>query len=262
MRFFSVLLAVSSILSIAWSYKLGTQNRQRYVSTASAARLYRAPSALYAKKRTNIAKKLTAPEEEDEAVPPPAAAPAAPAAAPPPPAVVEKVVEVKQVEDRPRQDPDRVVSEYDSDVRLQFGRSLESDTKEVSPSPGSDVWTGKVARATNRGRPSAKGIFADLEKDLESFDKRSKLVDYQSDVARMIDEKKADDDSIANKFKQVFSTVLIADFFVVLVFLLWFLLAAALQGTYPVVLERFQDIFQVCLEYEYIHVYMYTCIHV
>ena len=38
--------------------------------------------------------------------------------------------------------------------------------------------------------------------------------------------------------------MLIADFFVVIVFLLWFLVAAALQKTYPVVLERFQDIFQ------------------
>lgn len=37
---------------------------------------------------------------------------------------------------------------------------------------------------------------------------------------------------------------MIADFFVVMFFLIWFLLAAALQSTYPVVLERFQDIFQ------------------
>ena len=40
------------------------------------------------------------------------------------------------------------------------------------------------------------------------------------------------------------TSVLIADFFVVMFFLIWFLLAAALQSTYPVVLERFQDIFQ------------------
>jgi hypothetical protein len=39
------------------------------------------------------------------------------------------------------------------------------------------------------------------------------------------------------------SLVLVVDFFVVLVFLVWFLLGAALQSTNAVVLERFQDIF-------------------
>ena len=44
--------------------------------------------------------------------------------------------------------------------------------------------------------------------------------------------------------KNIVSFVLIADFFVVIVFLLWFIVAAATQKTTPVILERFQDIFQ------------------
>ena len=50
--------------------------------------------------------------------------------------------------------------------------------------------------------------------------------------------------SVVDKVKDILSTVLIADFFLIMAFLLWFIVAAALQSTYPVVLERFQDIFQ------------------
>ena len=44
--------------------------------------------------------------------------------------------------------------------------------------------------------------------------------------------------------KDVVGLVLIADFFVVIVFLVWFLFAAAMQSTNPFFLEKFQDIFQ------------------
>lgn len=50
--------------------------------------------------------------------------------------------------------------------------------------------------------------------------------------------------SVFDKVKDILSSVLIADFFLIMAFLLWFIVAAALQSTYPVVLERFQDIFQ------------------
>eukprot|EP01036_Dinobryon_divergens_P025684 gene25684-34257_t len=50
--------------------------------------------------------------------------------------------------------------------------------------------------------------------------------------------------SVVDKVKDILSAVLIADFFLIMAFLLWFIVAAALQSTYPVVLERFQDIFQ------------------
>ena len=44
--------------------------------------------------------------------------------------------------------------------------------------------------------------------------------------------------------KDVVGALLIADFFVVIAFLVWFLFAAAMQSTNPFFLEKFQDIFQ------------------
>jgi hypothetical protein len=49
--------------------------------------------------------------------------------------------------------------------------------------------------------------------------------------------------NVEKNIKNIFSLVLIADFFIVIFFLIWFLIAAALQSTNPFFLERFQDIF-------------------
>jgi len=59
-----------------------------------------------------------------------------------------------------------------------------------------------------------------------------------------IDQSSGGDNSIIEKFKDFISAILIADFFLIMFFLLWFLLAAVLQSSFPVILERFQDIFQ------------------
>lgn len=85
-------------------------------------------------------------------------------------------------------------------------------------------------------------LFDELEGDLASFESRSRLIDYQSKLIKP--EAIKEDGAIMKYLKNSVSTVLIVDFFVVIVFLVWFLAAAALQKTYPVVLERFQDIFQ------------------
>ena len=47
-----------------------------------------------------------------------------------------------------------------------------------------------------------------------------------------------------SSIKNAISTILVADFFLVIIFLLWYILAVITQSTTPVVLERFQDIFQ------------------
>jgi hypothetical protein len=49
---------------------------------------------------------------------------------------------------------------------------------------------------------------------------------------------------VVKAVKNALSLVLVADFFVVIVFLVWFLAAAAMQKANPFLLERFQDIFQ------------------
>eukprot|EP01031_Cornospumella_fuschlensis_P035057 gene35057-42457_t len=50
--------------------------------------------------------------------------------------------------------------------------------------------------------------------------------------------------SLGSKFQNFLSVLFVVDFFVILVFLAWFLAGVATQSTVPVVLERFQDIFQ------------------
>jgi hypothetical protein len=53
-----------------------------------------------------------------------------------------------------------------------------------------------------------------------------------------------EENKIFKFIKTTVSSILVADFFLILFFLVWFLAAAALQSSYPVVLEKFQDIFQ------------------
>jgi hypothetical protein len=75
-----------------------------------------------------------------------------------------------------------------------------------------------------------------LEKDISRFEMKK---------STMSSVKEEDDDrGILKSINDILAVVLIGDFFLVIFFLLWFLVAAALQSTYPVILERFQDIFQ------------------
>ena len=68
---------------------------------------------------------------------------------------------------------------------------------------------------------------------------------YENAVSESIkNPKPSEDASILDKLKDAINAILIADFFLIIFFLVWFVAAAALQSTYPVVLERFQDIFQ------------------
>jgi hypothetical protein len=98
---------------------------------------------------------------------------------------------------------------------------------------------------TNAKRDDEQLLPAGFQSDLDDF--RLTMSSYQSQIAP-ISQSTAPSQSSSNSFieglKSAFTTLLIADFFVVIVFLVWFLAAAALQSSYPVVLERFQDVFQ------------------
>lgn len=71
-----------------------------------------------------------------------------------------------------------------------------------------------------------------------------RIQDDISDFERMgsLREKKVEEpeNGVAKALKNVFAAVFIADFFVVIVFLIWFLAAAAMQKTNPFLLEKFQ----------------------
>jgi len=87
-----------------------------------------------------------------------------------------------------------------------------------------------------RARP---GINEQLQSDISSFEERA----LQAARERNSGNESTKENGAVSGFKSVFSAILIADFFVVIVFLVWFLAAAALQSTNPWLLERFQDIF-------------------
>ena len=87
-----------------------------------------------------------------------------------------------------------------------------------------------------RARP---GINEQLQSDISSFEERA----LQAARERNSGSESTKENGAVSGFKSVFSAILIADFFVVIVFLVWFLAAAALQSTNPWLLERFQDIF-------------------
>ena len=225
----SAVWLVASLLNIVRSFNISPSACIKYprylITTTSATPLHhRSASTLYAKKRTNISKKLREHNLVDN----------------------EEEVEEGQRQEEDKQNDavsEPIVSLYESDVRMQIGSNIRDNAVVREASQQSTTTT--TATTTLSSLSSSKnGIFADLEKDLESFEKRSKLIDYQSNVAKIDEKNKAENNSLANTAKNVFSAILIADFFVVLVFLVWFLAAAALQSTYPVVLERFQDIFQ------------------
>ena len=71
-----------------------------------------------------------------------------------------------------------------------------------------------------------------LKKDISDFNALSTKAEDKSE------------NQLLATLKNAFAVFLIADFFVVLAFLAWFLAGVALQSTNAVVLERFQDIFQ------------------
>ena len=80
---------------------------------------------------------------------------------------------------------------------------------------------------------------ATISSELREFQRTTTVQNSSDDI-----NEDGGDNSITEKFKDFIGTVLIADFFLIIFFLLWFVTAAVLQSSYPVVLERFQDIFQ------------------
>jgi len=97
--------------------------------------------------------------------------------------------------------------------------------------------------STSAKRDDEQLLPAGFQSDLDDF--RLTMSSYQSQIPPISQSTApAQSNSFIEGLKSAFTTLLIADFFVVIVFLVWFLAAAALQSSYPVVLERFQDVFQ------------------
>ena len=83
-------------------------------------------------------------------------------------------------------------------------------------------------------------VTASMSEDLSDFERRALLQAEQ----RKLDSQPGQDSGIMKTIKDLIGKALIADFFLVLVFLAWFLAAAATKSSNPFLLEKFQDIFQ------------------
>jgi len=104
-----------------------------------------------------------------------------------------------------------------------------------------------VFSSSNNNNNNARSDLPEgFQSDLDDF--RLNMSSYQSQITSIGESAPPGGANSSNSFieglKSAFTTLLIADFFVVIVFLVWFLFAAVLQSSYPVVLERFQDVFQ------------------
>lgn len=86
----------------------------------------------------------------------------------------------------------------------------------------------------------------EMLQDLRDFQQRSRAaaVDDDEDVSQFAQTSKEEGSGILNLAENVMSTLLVVDFFVVIAFLGWFLVGAALQSSQPAILLQFQGIFQ------------------
>jgi len=119
-----------------------------------------------------------------------------------------------------------------------FGVAEVPAVQEVQPFEPSSVSLPQSLQTPTRTAEAPRSISDQLQSDISIFQERS----LQAAQERSSSSKP--ESGAVNVLKSVFSAVLIADFFVVIAFLLWFLAAAAMQKTNPFLLEKFQDIFQ------------------
>lgn len=94
-----------------------------------------------------------------------------------------------------------------------------------------------------KANPSKDDFNKLLEKELANFQAPSSSYASNLSDGKKISNVGQNTAASSNVAKDVLSSLLVADFFLVMFFLGWFILAAALQSTNAYLLERFQDIF-------------------
>jgi hypothetical protein len=110
-----------------------------------------------------------------------------------------------------------------------------STMRSIQARLGGEAPTSRLTTKNN-----ARTIGASFQSDLDDFNDRM-MAGADSRKQEMSGQEEA---GIIKTVKDALSFIMVADFFVVIVFLVWFLAAAAMQKTDPWLLERFQDIFQ------------------
>ena len=114
----------------------------------------------------------------------------------------------------------------------------ESDRKEETDID--DIFLTNPTTLTGK----AKDFTQLLADDISEFEKSRNMLMQARERERIKSSSPGDSSAALQSIKDIVGVVLIGDFFVVMVFLVWFLFAAAMQKTNPFFLEKFQDIFQ------------------
>lgn len=129
----------------------------------------------------------------------------------------------------PTVDDDSVVvpAVNNDDYRFKIVKNKEDKTDDIIP-----------AQLLIDSRESKKGLTTLLEDDIKELSRKSLKID--SAVSSGND---SPFNGALNAVKDAVSLILIVDFFVIIFFLGWFILAAVLKNSNPYFLERFQDLF-------------------
>lgn len=124
----------------------------------------------------------------------------------------------------------------EADVRVTFTKSSMNNNKSEIDKVINDDYSNKLINNLQKSDDlKIPTLASQLEDDINSWKLQNS---YKSNNSN------SNDSDISLKAKDFISTVLIADFFVVMFFLVWFIFGAALKNVNPYFLEKFQDIFQ------------------
>eukprot|EP01038_Epipyxis_sp_PR26KG_P006374 gene6374-8779_t len=154
----------------------------------------------------------------------------------------------------------REINDEDNQIENEILNLNTVETSNITPKPKAAIDPTPLIVKRKQGDLTPTGIFEEIQKDYQELQKKSLNKNNNYDEFEKTDftknnlidsfptsqstQEQSPVNEVMKTIKNGISLILVADFFVIMVFLVWFLVAAALQSTYPVVLERFQDIFQ------------------
>jgi len=132
------------------------------------------------------------------------------------------------------------ISKFRTERQLNEIGEYVDKIEEDSPIPVEE----DILTATRSIDSDRRDLAASLEKQLQEDIKIFKSSNIET--ASYNDEKYHQSNGIASKIKELFSALLVADFFLILLFLTWFIAATISKEVFSsyFLIEKFQDIFQ------------------
>lgn len=127
---------------------------------------------------------------------------------------------------------------------LRTSASTSRPGANTTPMQTSDPQDGPLGESTQNPVPQRRKSMSIDDEIKADIERMNRLQGKTTVITESSSSKVSSQKSLGEKAKDLVSVLLVADFFVIIVFLVWFLAGAVTQKTFPVVLERFQDIFQ------------------